>query len=145
MSALNTKLKLLVDECIPSELATEISQCPGVKSCEIVNAEHLLGNKSTPDKEIVEYADSKKRIVVTMEGRIDQIRFPVCSHSGIIILKAAKRHEAFKVDLFKRFMQSGHRKRCRHAIIKLRSEDIEILEVDQHGGTKLSIVGYQSV
>lgn len=122
---MTTKLRLLLDECVQAPLAVQIQACPGILSTEHVNAGHVLGNSSTTDEAIMEYATKENRVVVTVEGRFDESRFPICTHPGIIVLKAPGRHEAEKAAMFRRFMQSGHRAKCRHAITALTLDRFE--------------------
>lgn len=114
----------------------EIQECSGILNIESINAEHPLGNRKTPDKEIIRYATRENRIVITVEGRLNEKKFPICTHPGIIVFKAVKRHDAEKAKLFKRFMQSGHRSGSKHAVTRLRLEGSVRLELDVDGNIR---------
>ena len=124
---LNTKLKLLVDECVPGPLVDGIRTCSGLRNVEIIDANHQLGNKSTPDDEVVAYAKKTGRIVLTVEGRLNEKRFPVCSHPGIIVIKATCMPKIDRVEQFRSFMKSGHRKKCLHAVTKFQSQNEAVI------------------
>ena len=117
---MSTKLRLLLDECVPEAVKQEIRSCSGVSSVEEISSSHPLGNNSTPDTEVVAYATRNKRILVTVEGRLNEKVFTICTHEGIIVINATRRHETAKARLFTRFMQSGERGRSGHAVTKLR-------------------------
>ena len=131
-----TKLRLLLDECIPVHLMEEIRECSGVLNTESINADHELGNRKTPDDVIVNHAKKTNRVVVTVEGRLNEKKYPICTHPGIIVLKAVKRHEVDKIRLFKRFMQSGHRNASKHAVTRLRVEGSNRRELAADGSIR---------
>lgn len=103
-------------------LADAIEQCSGILSAEWINAAHPLGNKKTPDDEVIRYATANRRILVTPEGRINERNYEICKHPGIIVIKATKRHESIKANIFVRFMRSGYRNKSKHAVTYLRAE-----------------------
>lgn len=130
---MSTKIPLLLDECVPAQLSRDIAATPGISSLEAINAEHPLGNKGTPDNELVRYATAGGKILVTVEGRLNEKLYRICTHSGIIVIKATKRHETEQAKLFARFMRSGHRGKSAHAVTKLRLEGSERLEMGPDG------------
>jgi len=86
------------------------------------------------------YATQKKRILVTVEGRINEKTFPICSHPGIIVIRASQRHEIEQAKLFTRFMLSGHRVKCKHAVTKLRMfESVRIERTSDGSLTEVSV------
>jgi predicted nuclease of predicted toxin-antitoxin system len=111
---------LLLDECTQEPLAEAIKQCSGILSVEAITADHPLGNRSTSDKELVDYATAQKRILVTTEGRLNEKKFEICSHPGIIVIQATNRHESIKANIFVKFMRSGYRHNSKHAVTYLR-------------------------
>ena len=133
-----TKLRLLLDECLSGPLAEQIKQHRSL------NVEHVndtpLGNQSTPDTAIVDYARKTNRIVVTPEQGIDEKKFIICTHPGIVVFRATKRH-SHHLRMFRDLMASGQRIKCRHAFTYLSleetSESIRTIatfrERDQHG------------
>ena len=118
---------------MPAPLSREIAACSGISSFEAITADHPLGNKGTPDHTLVRYATDGGKILVTVEGRLNEKLYRICTHSGIIVINARKRHEAEQADLFQRFMRSGHRGASRHSVTKLRLEGSERLELAADG------------
>jgi len=125
---LSTKLPLLLDECVPASLSKVIEEQSGISSFEAITATHPLGNRGTPDKDLVSYATENDKILVTVEGRLNEKLFTICTHPGIIVINATRRHEDEQAKLFVRFMQSGHRIGSVHAVTKLRLQGSERLE-----------------
>jgi predicted nuclease of predicted toxin-antitoxin system len=130
---LSTKIPLLLDECVPAPLAREIETTSGISSFEAITAEHPLGNKGTPDNVVVKYATDAGKILITVEKRLNEKLYKICTHSGIIVISGTKRHEVEQAKLFARFMRSGHRGRSAHAVTKLRLEGSERLEIGPDG------------
>lgn len=117
-----TKLTLLLDECMQDELSEAVPKCGGILSIECINAAHPLGNRKTPDGEVVRYACDHRRVLVTTEGRLNEKKFEICTHHGIIVIKATKRHESIKAELFTKFMKSEYRRKSIHAVTYLKLE-----------------------
>jgi len=136
---LSKKLRLLLDECIPASFARQIGASSGVSSVEVINAKHRLENKGTSDADVMAYATRERRILVTVEGRINEKDYTICTHEGIIVVNATRRHEAEKANLFARFMQSGHRSKSGHAVTKLRLERSERLERGPTGSVQSTV------
>lgn len=130
---MSTKLRLLLDECVPGPLVLEIQACTGILSVEVIDANHFMGNCRTPDDAVVAYATQEGRILVTTEGRLNEKKFKICTHPGIIVIKTSQKHESEKAKLFTRFMQSGHRGKCLHAVTKLRDRGSVRLERSEDG------------
>ena len=130
---MSTKIPLLLDECVPARLAKEIEATSGISSFEAITAEHPLGNKGTPDDILVKYATEGGKILVTVEKRLNEKLYKICTHSGIIVFSATRRHEVEQAELFARFMRSGHRGGSGHAVTKLRLEGSERLEMGPDG------------
>lgn len=130
---MSTKIPLLLDECVPAPLRREIQAFSGISSFEAITADHPLGNRGTPDEVVVKYATDEGKILVTVEGRLNEKLYRICTHSGIIVINATKRHEVEQANLFGRFMRSGHRGAARHAVTKLRLEGSERLELGPDG------------
>jgi predicted nuclease of predicted toxin-antitoxin system len=126
---LSTKIPLLLDECVPAALAKAIEVAPGISSFEAITANHPLGNIGTPDQDLVKYATDRGRILITVGKRLNEKLYKICTHSGIIVISATKRHETEQAKLFARFMRSGHRGGSGHAVTKLRLEGSERLEM----------------
>jgi predicted nuclease of predicted toxin-antitoxin system len=117
---LATKLRLLLDECLEGPLAAEIAQHRSL-NVEYIN-ETTLGNRGTTDETVVNYARQNRRIVVTPESRLNEHKFKICTHPGILIFKATKRH-ASHAGMLRDLMLSGVRSRCRHAVTYLKLDD----------------------
>ncbi len=118
---MNTTLRLLLDECLQGELAAEIKGWNKVR-VEWVCDNPALRNRNVPDHEIMAYAQKRKCILVTVEGHLNERRFPLCTHRGIIVFQATRHHESTKADMFKRFMLSGERSKSNHAVTYLRRD-----------------------
>lgn len=130
---MSTKIPLLIDECVPAPLSAKIAASSGISSFEAITADHPLGNRGTPDHVLVRYATEGGKILVTVEGRLDEKLYRIRTHSGIIVIKATKRHEVEQANLFRRFMRSGYRGGSRHSVTKLRLEGSERLELGPTG------------
>ena len=131
-----TDLRLLLDECLKHELADEIKKWSAVNAV-WVNDSVIL--PSTEDDALMAEARSPNRILVTEESRLDERKFKICTHPGIIIFTAKKRHSATKADIFRCLMLSGHRKRAKKSVTILKVEDVTFKEMGQSG-----FVGKQS-
>jgi predicted nuclease of predicted toxin-antitoxin system len=116
-----TNLRLLLDECVVRPIAEAIKSFRSLK-VESVN-DTLLANIGFQDEQLVEYARKSNRILVTSEGRLNEKQFPICTHPGIIVIKATQRHDALKSRMFKDLIRSGTRRRCNHAVTYLRLDD----------------------
>lgn len=45
------------------------------------------------------YAKRERRVLVTTEGRLNEKEYTICTHEGIIVINATRRHEAEKACL----------------------------------------------
>jgi hypothetical protein len=88
---------------------------------------------STDDDALMNEARSQNRILVTEETRLDETKFKICTHPGIIIFRAKKRHSATKAEMFRLFMLSGYRPRAKKAVTVLKVEDVTFRELDYTG------------
>jgi hypothetical protein len=113
----------LLDECLQGELAEEIKAWGKVRAEWVCDNVALRSQKIT-DESLMKYAQKTKSIFVTVEGRVDEKRFTICTHKGIIVFKAARRHESVKAQIFRRFMLCGKRKLCRHAVTYLKNNEV---------------------
>jgi len=118
---LTNRLRLLLDECLEGPLAASIR---GHRSLDVqwIN-DTTMGNRGFADENVVEYAKRTRRIVVTPEGRLNEKKFTICTHPGIVVIKATKRHEAIKAGMFRDLVTSGIRSRCNHAVTYLKLDD----------------------
>lgn len=122
---MSTKLRLLLDECLQREIADQIKTSNAI-NVQWVNEIPALRNRSFTYEDLVEYARRTRRIVVTVEGRLNERKYEICTHPGIIVFEARKRHESVKAQIFKKFMLSGHRSKSNHAVTYLRLTDATI-------------------
>ena len=120
---MSTNLRLLLDECLQGELAEEIKTWKKLHAEWVCDIPSLRG-RSVPDEELMRHAQERKSILVTVEGRLNERRFEICTHHGIVVFKATKRHESIKAQIFKKLMLCGERKLCKHGVTYLRSEEI---------------------
>jgi hypothetical protein len=129
---LTTDLRLLLDECLQGELASEI-QTWGKVRAEWVCDNAALRSRGTTDESLMAYAQRTKSIFVTVEGRVNEQRFEICTHRGILVFRAARRHEAAKALVFRKFMLCGKRKLCKHAVTYLKSDEIIFRRKGENG------------
>ena len=113
-----TSLRLLLDECVDRTLADNIKALG--RSLKVKSVGELsFANRGRSDEHIVEYATENNLIVVTTESRFNEDRFPICTHPGIIVIRAKTHHSSLKSRMFKDLARSGKRKRCNHAVTYL--------------------------
>jgi hypothetical protein len=120
---LKTTLRLLLDECLQGELAEEIKNWKKVKAEWVCDIPSLRGRK-VPDEELMRYAQSRKSILVTVEQRLNEVRFEICTHHGIVVFRAVKRHESIKAQIFRKLMLCGERALCKHGVTYLSTNEI---------------------
>jgi len=110
---LSTNLRVLLDESVTDVLAELIEECSSAINVEYVRD---LPIKGAPDDVVVAYATKERRIVVTTETGMNHVTFPVCTHSGIIVLGGRSRHEAIQAEHLHMFLLSGERKHAQDAV-----------------------------
>jgi predicted nuclease of predicted toxin-antitoxin system len=115
-------LRLLLDEAVTDVLAELIEGCSSAINVEYVRN---LPIKGAPDDEIVAYATRNRRIVVTTETGMNHTTFPVCTHTGIIVL-TGRRHESVYAENFHRFLLSGRRQDTNDAVTYLTDDSATI-------------------
>jgi len=120
---LKTNLRLLLDECLQGELAGEIKTWKKIKAEWVCDIPSLRG-RSLLDDELMQHAQDRKSILGTVERRLNEKRFQICTHHGIVVFQATKRHESVKAEIFKKLMLCGKRKLCKHAVTYLRTGEI---------------------
>jgi hypothetical protein len=113
----------LLDECLQGELAEEIKAWGKIRAEWVCDNAALRGRGIT-DESLMAYAQEIKSIFVTVEGRVNEERFKICTHKGILVFRATKRHEAVKAQIFRKLMLSGQRKLCKHAVTYLKNDEI---------------------
>lgn len=127
---MTTNLNLILDECLQGELADEIKKWGKVKATWVCDIPTLRG---VSDETLMAYAQSVKGILVTVEGRLNAKRFKICTHRGIVVFKATKRHESVKAKIFEKLMLCGKRKLCKHAVTYLKVGEIVFRRKDADG------------
>lgn len=125
---MTTNLRLLLDEAITDPLAKMLMGCSSALNIEYIR--DIPGMRETSDDGVVQYATRENRIVVTTETGINEKKFKICTHPGIIILGGKRRHETIHAELFQRFMLSGHRKEVHHAVTYLSDKQARIKKSD---------------
>jgi predicted nuclease of predicted toxin-antitoxin system len=78
------------------------------------------------DADVMRYATTENRIVVTTETGINHKKFKICTHPGIIVLGGKRRHEAIQAQIFQKFLLSGHRQEAKHAVTFLSQNEARI-------------------
>lgn len=89
-----------------------------------------LSLRSDDDEAVVGYAKRTNRIVVTTEMDMNEKRFRICTHPGIIVI-GGNRHETIQSGSFRQFMKSGMRKAANHAVTYLTKGRARIVMEDQ--------------
>lgn len=119
---MTTNLRLLLDECVTSPLASQLGGSSTALNIQLVR-DVMMGAE---DIGVMKYAKEKNRIVVTTETGINHKKFKICTHPGIIVLCGKHRHEDIQAETFKKFMLSGYRKMANHAVIFLSERQARI-------------------
>ena len=114
-----TNLRLLLDECVDQPLADSIKKISGSVKVQCVN-ELPISNLAFSDDKLVRYATERNQILVTTETRLNEKRFTICTHPGIIVIKAVQHHSEMKSGMLKDLILSGIRARCHHAVTYLK-------------------------
>jgi len=114
---------LLLDESVTDVLAELICD-----SSSAINVEYVrdLVIKGKDDDVVVRYANQERRIVVTTETALNEYTFPVCTHTGIIVLAGKHRHESIHAGIFQKFLQSGQRQQANNAVTILSQAEARI-------------------
>lgn len=139
---MKTDLRLLLDECLQSELAKEIKRWRALDA-KWVNETNTL--PSTSDDDLIKVACADNRILVTIENRINEKRYRLCTHPGIIIFKAKAQHDVIKARLFKQFMLSGQRARAKKAVTYLKMDSITFKEMGMDGETVETMTRWERI
>ena len=112
-----------MDESVTDVLAALIE-----RSSAAINVEYMrnLAIKGAPDSAVIAYATENRRIVVTTETGMNHMTFPVCTHSGIIVLTGRSRHESVHAENFRSFLLSGRRQDAQDAVTFVSENDVRI-------------------
>lgn len=111
-----------------SELATSIKQYNAIDAVWVKESDSL---PSSSDSELMEAARHEKRILVTTESRLNERRFKICTHPGIIVFTAKGDH--VRMELFRKFIYSGCRGRAKKAVTYLKADSILFKEMRKDG------------
>lgn len=125
---MNTNLRLLIDEDIEDSLADEIM---AISAFNVECVRDLVLLRGKPDREVMKYAESVDRIVLTMDGGFTKARYPICTHPGIIRIDSKCKHFTILSDVVRRFSRCGHRIKARHAITHLTRDRCHIEAADE--------------
>src|SRR5574341_1180812 len=108
-------LRLVCDQHIPAATVDWLKNAPGRHK--VVTA-FQKGWGALDDSELIVKATEDRRVLVTEERSFESSEtYPICTHSGIVILRAKTRTE--RHNALDRWLMSGHRDRCKHAIVTL--------------------------
>lgn len=124
---MTTDLRLLLDECLRDELAECIKKWSAVNAKWVNDSTDLPG---TTDCDLMDIARAENRIMVTVETRLTEKQFPICTHPGIIVFRARKHNREI---IFKNFMLSGQRARARKAVTYLKAKEVTFKEMGPVG------------
>ena len=140
---MKTDLLLLLDQCVQLELVNAIRAHRSIRA-KWVNDESE-GLAGAGDDALMRVASSENRILVTVEGRINEKKFKICTHPGIIVLRAKKQHEAVRAEIFRSFMRSGHRSRAYKAVTYLKVDGVTFKEQREDGTTAETYLPWQNI
>lgn len=117
---MNTNLRLLLDEDVQDPIADEICN---ISAFNVECVRDLPAIQGKSDREVMAYANSKNRIVLTIDGGYTKARYPICTHPGIIRIDSKCKHSAVVCDVIRRFSLSGYRIKAQHAITHLTRDE----------------------
>ena len=117
-----TKLRILLDENLPFDLAEAIKKNSSAFLAIKDMHPDLVG---TEDSMMMQHANENDLIVITMDTGINEKTYPPCRHPGIIRLAARQKHK--NADAFRRFMLSGIRKHVHHCITFVSRENARVV------------------
>ena len=129
---MTTRLRLLLDEAVQKEIIEE------ARKWDALNVEcvgEILSLRGKSDKAIIDYASREKRIVVTLEGRMNERKYEICTHPGIIVFRVRHGHTLAKAELFRKFILSGLRAKSKHAITYLKRAKV-VFRIKEAGQLK---------
>lgn len=125
---MNTNLRILIDEDVEDPLADAIEKIAAF-NVECVRDLPMVRGKS--DQEVMQYAISSNRIVLTLDRGFTKANYPICTHPGIIRIDSRCKHFTILSDVIRRYSQSGHRSKSKHAITHLAQDRCHIEGADQ--------------
>jgi len=140
---LKTDLRLLLDQCVQQELASKIKGEGSVRAIWVNDEPRQM--EGAKDDDLMNEAKIQNRILVTVEGRINEKRYRICTHPGIIVFRANTQHEAVRADIFRSFMLSGHRSRAYKAITYLKLDGVTFRELRKDGTTAETSLSWQNI
>jgi predicted nuclease of predicted toxin-antitoxin system len=118
----------LLDEAVTAKLADQLKANQNLNVRDIKDLQ-LSGYS---DEEVVAFAKSDNRIVITVETGLNERSFPICTHPGIIVIGGKSRHEDIQAECFKKFMLSGHRVEAKDSVTYINSAEMKI---KKHNGS----------
>lgn len=124
---MNTNLRLLIDEDIQDPLADEIGR---ISAFNVECVRDIPSVRGKSDKEVMKYATMENRIVVTLDRGFCKSNYPICTHPGIIRIDTRCKHFTVIANAIRRYSQSGHRAKSKHAITHLSQDKCHIETAD---------------
>jgi predicted nuclease of predicted toxin-antitoxin system len=122
-----THLRLLVDECIEDDVLEWVKGYDRFKVVDLIEC----GLEGADDATVVQRATDEDRILLTQDKGVCEREYPICSHSGIIILVNPNPNTYERVvELLQGFFQSGRRQSSKHAIVRLKNHAFEVTDSD---------------
>ena len=126
---MTTKLKLLLDECVPDALAHQLKTL-SARSIDWHYVRDDASLRGMKDPALIKYATGHDMVVVTVESSMNEKSYAICTHAGIIVICVRQRHEAIRTEVFKKFLLSGHRKHVKHAVSYLTHDRVLVRDRD---------------
>ena len=124
---MNTKLRILVDEDIEDEVADAVCSISAFNSACVRDIPAIKGK---PDGDVMKYAQSDDRIVLTMDGDYNKRNYPICQHKGIIRIESKSKHKTVVIKIVEGFVRGGNRSKSKHAITILTQESYRIEDIN---------------
>jgi predicted nuclease of predicted toxin-antitoxin system len=114
-------LRILVDACVEGPTARELMSASSLKAKYVCDLPDL---KDKEDADVMDFAISERRIVVTTDKGFNEKAFKICEHPGIIIINTRSKHRAAPV--FREFLLSGHRKHAEESVTYVNETNIRV-------------------
>jgi len=121
-------LRLLCDEHIPLTIVEWLKKAPGRHKVATVCE---LGWGGLKDPVLIKKATNDNRVIVTRDREFRlAAKYPICTHSGILVLPGRRYTPEECIRALRNFLLSGERECCKHAIVTLHPESAWVEDVN---------------
>jgi predicted nuclease of predicted toxin-antitoxin system len=123
-----THLRLICDQMVPASIVEWLREGPGRHK--VITA-HEKGWDALSDDALIRRATGENRILVTMDKEFQSSHlYRICTHAGILVIRCQGQTRDECIEIVKKFLLSGHRSRCKHAIATLSTGSVRIEDGD---------------